>query len=408
MPSKAVEYLLRAGDAARANYADQEAIRHYRRAREFLARLGDDRRSRETLFKIALVHHLAFDFAQAESAYDEAFACKVEPFEQPAPTERLVTALLRPNTLAPGLEYISETSALSAHLFRGLLIVDRDLNVMPSLAENFRVSSDGTTYMFQLRAGTCWSDGEPLTAHDFVYTWERARKRSTGTAFLLEDVERATALDDHTLEVVLREPRNYFPYILASPHAAPWPRHLCESLGEEWHAQLPLVSSGPFVLSEMTEERMLMIANPRWSGRRGNLREIEVELPRARQGGDRPVAIGWVGRALEPVRAGGRRRLARRFCARPGDRHDRLSRRAGAVRGRADAAGGGRGAQAGGKRAGQPEAGRPSGCGRRPAASRHARPRPPHHRAASTPRPCGRCWPRPVTPAGPAWPRCAC
>ena len=100
--AKAVEYLLRAGDAARANYADQEAIRHYRRAREFLGRLGDDRRSRETLFKIALVHHLAFDFAQAESAYDEAFACKVEPFEQPAPTERLVTALLRPNTLAPG------------------------------------------------------------------------------------------------------------------------------------------------------------------------------------------------------------------------------------------------------------------------------------------------------------------
>jgi ABC-type transport system substrate-binding protein/class 3 adenylate cyclase len=276
--AKAVEYLLRAGDAARANYADQEAIRHYRRAREFLARLGDDRRSRETLFKIALVHHLAFDFAQAESAYDEAFACKVEPVEQPAPTERLMTALLRPYTLAPGLEYISETSALSAHLFRGLLIVDRDLNVMPSLAENFRVSSDGTTYMFQLRAGTCWSDGEPLTAHDFVYTWERARERSTGPAFLLEDVERATALDDHTLEVVLREPRNYFPYILASPHAAPWPRHLCESLGDDWHAQLPLVSSGPFVLSEMTEERMLMVANPRWSGRRGNLREIEVSF----------------------------------------------------------------------------------------------------------------------------------
>jgi ABC-type transport system substrate-binding protein/class 3 adenylate cyclase len=276
--AKAVEYLLRAGDAARANYADQEAIRHYRRAREFLGRLGDDRRSRETLFKIALVHHLAFDFAQAESAYDEAFACKVEPFEQPAPTERLVTALLRPNSLAPGLEYISETSALTAHLFRGLLIVDRDLNVMPSLAENFRVSSDGTTYMFQLRAGTCWSDGEPLTAHDFVYTWERARERSTVTAFLLEDVERATALDDHTLEVVLREPRNYFPYILASTYAYPWPRHLCEAVGDDWHHERPLVSSGPFVLSELTDECMTMVANPRWNGRRGNLREIEVSF----------------------------------------------------------------------------------------------------------------------------------
>ena len=96
-----------------------------------------------------------------------------------------------PERTRSGLEYISETSALAAHLFRGLLVIDRELNVMPSLAENFRVSGDGRTYLFQLREGTCWSDGEPLTAHDFVYTWERARQRSTVTAFLLEDVERA-------------------------------------------------------------------------------------------------------------------------------------------------------------------------------------------------------------------------
>ena len=75
--AKAAEYLIRAGDEARSIYADREAIRHYRQAREFLGRLGDDRRSRETLFKIALVHHLAFDFGEAERAYDEAFACKV-------------------------------------------------------------------------------------------------------------------------------------------------------------------------------------------------------------------------------------------------------------------------------------------------------------------------------------------
>jgi ABC-type transport system substrate-binding protein/class 3 adenylate cyclase len=277
-PERASRYLIAAGDAARGIYADREAIRHYRDAREFLARLGDDRRSRETLFKIALVHHLAFDFEEAERAYDEAFACKVEPYGQPEPTERLVTALLRPKALAPGLEYISETSALSAHLFRGLLEIDRELNVMPSLAENFRVSGDGRTYLFQLRESACWSDGEPLTAHDFVYTWERARQSSTVTAFLLEDVEAATALDDHTLEVVLSEPRNYFPYILASAYAYPWPRHLCESAGEDWHHQQPLVSSGPFLLERMDDDSLTMVANPRWTGRRGNLREIEVSF----------------------------------------------------------------------------------------------------------------------------------
>jgi oligopeptide transport system substrate-binding protein len=277
-PARAAEYLIQAGDDARVIYANQEAIRHYRQAREFLARMGDDRRSRETLFKIALVHHLAFNFAEAERAYDEAFACKVVPLEQPEPTERLVTALMQPEALAPGLEYVSETSALTAHLFRGLLVIDRELNVMPSLAENFRVSGDGLTYLFQLRAGACWSDGEPLTTHDFVYTWERARQRSTVTAFLLQDVDQATALDDHTLEVVLREPRNYFPYILASTYAYPWPRHLCESFGDDWHRRLPLVSSGPFLLEEMDADGMKMVANPRWTGRRGNVREIVVDF----------------------------------------------------------------------------------------------------------------------------------
>ena len=279
---RAVEYLIRAGDEARGMYAHQEAIRHYRRAREFLSRIGDDRRSRETLFKIALVHHLAFDFAGAERAYDEAFACKVEPADTPEMCERLVTAIPRPpEALAPGLDYVSETNALIAHLFRGLLIVDRDLNVMPSLAENFRVSADGLTYLFQLREDARWSDGEPLTAHDFVDTWERMRALSTVTAFLLEDIRSATALDDHTLEVVVHEPRNYFPYVLTNPAAYAWPRHLCDA-DQEWHERRPLVSSGPFVLTEMDDHGMRLAPSPHWTGARGNLEQIEIRFRRPR------------------------------------------------------------------------------------------------------------------------------
>jgi ABC-type transport system substrate-binding protein/class 3 adenylate cyclase len=273
---RAAEYLILAGDAARAIYADQEAIHHYRRARTFLQRIGDDRRSRETLFKIALVHHLAFDFAGAESAYDEAFACKVEPVVQPEAVERLVTALPPPSRIAPGLEYISDTSAITAHVFNGLLMVDRDLNVMPSLADNFRVSADGLSYLFQIRGTARWSDGVPVTAHDFVDTWERARKLSTATAFLLEDMERAEAIDDHTLEVTLSAPRNYFLYVLAAPASYPWPLHLCERFGEEWHAEQPLVSNGPYLLEDFGDEGLTLVANPSFDGPRGNLREVEV------------------------------------------------------------------------------------------------------------------------------------
>jgi ABC-type transport system substrate-binding protein/class 3 adenylate cyclase len=276
--AKAAEYLIRAGDEARALFADPEAIRHYRRAREFLSRLGDDRRSRETLFKIALVHHLAFDFPGAERAYDEAFACKVEPVAQPELCEQLAAAMFCPSAVAPGLAYVSDTSAVTQHLFRGLLIVDRDLNVMPSLAENFRVSSDGTTYLFQLHDDARWSDGEPLTAHDFVYTWEHVRGLSASTALLFADMAEANALDDHTLEVVLREPRNYFPYVLASTSAYPWPRHVCDEAGEAWHERLPLVSSGPFVLTSRDEAGMVLEANPLWKGARGNLSRITIKF----------------------------------------------------------------------------------------------------------------------------------
>jgi ABC-type oligopeptide transport system substrate-binding subunit len=284
---KAAEYLILAGDAARAIYADQEAIHHYRRARTFLQRIGDDRRSRETLFKIALVHHLAFDFAGAESAYDEAFACKVEPVVQPEAVERLVTALPLPTHLAPGLEYISDTNALTAHVFNGLLMVDRDLNVMPSLADNFRVSADGLSYLFQIRGTARWSDGVPVTAHDFVDTWERARRLSTATAFLLEDMERAEAIDDHSLEVTLSTPRNYFLYVLAAPASYPWPLHLCERFGEEWHASQPLVSNGPYLLEDFRDDGLTLVANPSFDGPRGNLREVEV---RYRSAGSDPVA----------------------------------------------------------------------------------------------------------------------
>ena len=276
--AKAADYLILAGDEARSFSADPEAIGHYRRAREFLSRLGDDRRSRETLFKIALVHHLAFDFEGAERAYDEAFACKVEPMSRPELCERLTTVMFPPGPVAPGLVYVADTSALTQHLFRGLLIVDRELNVMPSLAENFRVSSDGTTYLFQLHDDARWSDGEPLTAHDFVYTWEHVRGLSASTAFLFADMAEANALDDHTLEVVLREPRNYFPYVLASTPAYPWPRHVCAEVGEAWYEQVPLVSSGPFTLTARDENEMVLESNPLWHGARGNVSQITIQV----------------------------------------------------------------------------------------------------------------------------------
>jgi ABC-type transport system substrate-binding protein/class 3 adenylate cyclase len=279
-PEKAVEYLLSAGDAARRLYADQEALRYYGLARTFLARLGDERRARDTLFKMALAHHLAFDFEQAEDAYDEAFSCRVPASARLERTERIETALDHrwDEELVPGRVYSTESISLLDHLFRGLLTVDRELNVLPAMADNFRVSGDGLTYLFRIREHMYWSDGVPVTADDFVYGWRRMREEEAVTAFLLEDVEAATALDDRTLEVQVCEPRNFFPYIMASAWSLPWPRHACEAHGDNWMRPENLVCNGPFVLREVSKEHVLLEENPYWRGPHGNVREVHVTL----------------------------------------------------------------------------------------------------------------------------------
>jgi ABC-type transport system substrate-binding protein/class 3 adenylate cyclase len=277
-PEEAVEYLLKAGDAARAIYADKEALEHYRKARTFLARTGDERRARDTLFKMALTYHLAFDFEHAEEMYDEAFCCRVDEEPRHEPTERLHTAVYRPDAVVPGFVYSTEGLRITEHIFRGLLMIDGELNVLPSMADNLRVSSDGLTYLFRLREGVRWSDGEPVKADDFAFAWMRMREQETLTAFLMEDLATAEALDERTLEITLREPRSYFPYILASPWAFPWPKHKCEELGEDWQKPENLVSNGPFMLAELDDDHALLAANPHWTGPRGNVREIEVSF----------------------------------------------------------------------------------------------------------------------------------
>jgi ABC-type transport system substrate-binding protein/class 3 adenylate cyclase len=277
-PEKAVDYLLKAGDAARAVYADKEALDHYAKARVYLARIGDERRARDTLFKMALAYHVAFDFEKAEEMYDEAFSCRAPEDPRLPSTERLETASGRPGELSPGEVYSTEGGYFAELLFRGLLMVDSELNVVPAMADNFRVSSDGLTYLFRIKEDARWSDGEPVTADDYAYAWRLMREQETRTAILMEDVETAEPLDDRTLEVRLREPRSYFPYVLCSAWAFPWPRHRCEALGDEWATPENLVGNGPFVLVEYDDDHALLQANPHWAGARGNIGEIHFSF----------------------------------------------------------------------------------------------------------------------------------
>ena len=294
----AIEYLLRAGDAARAVYANEQALEHYGLALGFLRRTGEAQRTRKTLFKVALAHHLAFDFQSASRAWEEALSHPFEP-ERREPTERL--RLLFPPIwdFVPGYGYMSHTIWFVQHLFRGLFRIDEEVNLIPDLAQELTVSADGRTYRFRLASDSRWSDGVPLSAHDFVYGWERTRAEKLASSWWLEEVEAATALDERTLELKVWEPRNYFPYLLAGPWTFPWPKHRCEAVGEGWRDPADLVGNGPFILAEYDRDRALLVASPTWSGARGNVCRVEVAFSAeadkvaAWESGDADVTAVW-------------------------------------------------------------------------------------------------------------------
>ena len=108
--------------------------------------------------------------------------------------------------------------------------MDADGKAVPAIAESYELSEDGLTYTFHLREDAVWSNGEPVTAADFVFGWQRAVDPSVASeyAYMLSDIGQiknaaeiiagekdkselgVTAVDDHTLQVELNVPVSYF------------------------------------------------------------------------------------------------------------------------------------------------------------------------------------------------------
>jgi hypothetical protein len=272
-PHRAVEYLLKAGDSARALGADDEALELYSRALEVLEQTGGQTIARELLFKVALTRHLGFDFAGASEAYRRAFALERPPPRRLEPTEQMsILGFDAAESPVPGHAYDDAAWGMCRSLFRGLLTLGPDFEVLPDLAAEMEIDDDGLAYRFRLRDDSTWSDGVPVTADDFAFTWSQMREENVATAFLLDDIGVAQALDQRTLQVVMREPRSYLLYLLAQPAMFPWPRHVHERLGPGWHTARPLVGNGPFVLVEDRHSGLELEASDTWAGSRGNVR----------------------------------------------------------------------------------------------------------------------------------------
>ncbi len=170
----------------------------------------------------------------------------------PAPPARLLRLGIgaEPETLDPQTARSEAALTVLRDLYEGLTAIGPDGTPVPAAASRYELSKDARTYTFYLRPGARWSNGDPLTADDFVFAWQRLRDPSTRApnADLLDPVLRAHAADPATLVVELKTPTAYFPGVLAHPATFPLNRRVLAQSGARFAKPGIAVSNGAFVL----------------------------------------------------------------------------------------------------------------------------------------------------------------
>ncbi len=169
-------------------------------------------------------------------------------------------------------------------LFEGLVTEDPiDLHPVPGVAARWEVAADGLTYTFHLRAEARWSNGEPVTAQDFVAAYRRILTPALAAdyasmLYLLQGAEAyhkggtkdfaqvgATALDPRTLRLTLEHPATYFLSLLTNPPWYPVPlatiaRHgPAEQRGNGWTRPGRIVTNGPFMLKKWQPNQVIIV-----------------------------------------------------------------------------------------------------------------------------------------------------
>jgi oligopeptide transport system substrate-binding protein len=184
-----------------------------------------------------------------------------------------------PETLDPSLASDLPDAEIIGDLMVGLFMPDPQARPVPAMAQSWTTSADGRTWTFRLRDAR-WSDGEPVTAPDFVYSWQRLVNPATASTYayyiypvknaepvnagkMAPDMLGIRALDGRTLEVRLENPAPYLPQMLMHQTTSPLPRHVIQAKGRGWAQPGSYVGNGAFVLKEwVPNDHVLVEKNP--------------------------------------------------------------------------------------------------------------------------------------------------
>ncbi|MDO8542536.1 MAG: peptide ABC transporter substrate-binding protein [Opitutaceae bacterium] len=210
-----------------------------------------------------------------------------------------------PNSLDPHVAKSTTDSGILTALFEGLTALDEQTTrAVPAVAERWEISPDGLVYTFHLRSSARWSNGDPVTAADFAFTFQRILNPKFGAHYsnMLHPIKNAeafntgkirdfsavgvAAIDEHTLRLTLERPTPYLPALATHMTWLPLHRPTLEKYRAvdtrtaPWTRPGALVGNGPFTLTEWRANVHIVVQkNPHyWDAVRNRLQRI-VFLP---------------------------------------------------------------------------------------------------------------------------------
>ncbi|MFT4417225.1 peptide ABC transporter substrate-binding protein [Fredinandcohnia humi] len=187
-----------------------------------------------------------------------------------------------PGSLHPGIAQGTHDSWILEHAFEGLTKKTQEGEIVAGVAKEWKISDDGLTYTFTLRDDAKWSNGDPVTAHDFEYAWKFALNPETASTYAyqlyyiaggaeyngakegadlqaLQDQVGVKALDDTTLEVKLAQPTAYFLDLTSFYTYYPISKKVQEENPNWYQEAETFVSNGAFKLTEWKHKESLKL-----------------------------------------------------------------------------------------------------------------------------------------------------
>lgn len=187
-----------------------------------------------------------------------------------------VTIGSEPKTIDPTLNNAVDGATIIIHTFEGLTKLDKEGKVIPGIAKSWKMEDEGKKFVFKLRDAV-WSDGQPVKAQDFVYSWRRAVDPEVGAEYAyqlyyikngeainmgekpLEELG-VKAIDDKTLEVTLEAPTAYFLEITSFPTLFPLREDVVSQDPEGWATKPEtFICNGPFVLKSWEHDSEIIL-----------------------------------------------------------------------------------------------------------------------------------------------------